>query len=75
MAKRKGSKMVNPNLNPSQSLLFSDSKDTKITAFLKAMPSLDFSDNGLKNIAKRFNTTIEFTQRLIDSLKRENYGK
>ena len=33
---------------PLQSLLFGNSKDTKIKAFLKSMPSLYFSDKGLE---------------------------
>lgn len=61
--------MANPNLNPLQSLLFSDSKDKKIITFLKAMPSLNFSYKGLENIAKRFKVPIEHIETLIADLK------
>jgi hypothetical protein len=57
---------------PLQSLLFSDSKDTKITTFLKAMPGLCFSEKGLENIAKRFNVSVEHIQSIIKDLKGGN---
>lgn len=50
--------------------LFPDShKDTKIIAFLRAMPSLDFSSKGIENISRRFNVSIEHTVTLITRLK------
>jgi hypothetical protein len=58
--------MANSNLI---SLFPDQDKDIKIITFLKAMPTLYFSDKGLENIAKRFNTSINHIQSLINKIK------
>ena len=56
--------MQKHHLNPGKSL-FDQDKDTKLTHFLKAVPSLTFSDKGLENIAKRFGLTLEHLKACI----------
>lgn len=54
---------------PSNSLFPDSDKDTKIIAFLRAVPSLDFSCKGIENISRRFNVSIEHIIGLIARLK------
>ncbi|PVY43266.1 hypothetical protein [Pontibacter virosus] len=55
--------------NPPQESLFGQeqTKDTKLSEFLKAVPFLTFSDKGLENIAKRFSISVEQLQEHIQA--------
>lgn len=56
---------------PSKTLFGQEqSKNTKISEFLKGVPFLTFSDKGLENIAKRFHLTTEELQQKIADLQK-----
>lgn len=58
--------MRNP-ITPPPTSLFAQSKEAKLTEFLKNSPILVFSETGLNNIARRFGVSrAQLAQAIVD---------
>jgi len=55
----------------SHSLFPDQDNEMKIIKFLKALPHLEFTDNGLSNVCKRLSISREQLDQYIDKVKQD----